>query len=183
MLTVITGPMFAGKTSTLIAFIEAHRIADNHVLAFKPRRDDRYSDGHYVTHDGQKLPVKSISKLDDVFIDVFFNSPGTDVVCFDEAQFFNPDELLNLVDILLQHEYSVIVAGLSQDSFGKPFGAMPQLMATADRVIPLSAVCVKCKAIGAATRTYRKCDSKEQVVVGGADIYEPRCFGCWNQKD
>lgn len=183
MLTVITGPMFAGKTSTLIALIEAHKIAGQKVLAFKPHRDDRYNENAYVTHDGQELAVQSVESLDEVFIEVFGNNPNVDVVCFDEGQFFNPADLIKTVEMLTKHDYSVVVAGLAQDSFGKPFGAMPQVMAMADRLIPLSAVCVKCKSIGAATRTHRKCDSTEQVVVGGKDIYEPRCFRCWREED
>ena len=102
------------------------------------------------------------------------------VICIDEAQFFS-EEIIDLVNHILMLGKSAIVAGLSQDSFGKPFGSMPHLLAVADRIISLSAVCSKCRGIGAATRTYRKCESKEQVVVGGADTYEPRCFGCWSK--
>jgi thymidine kinase len=74
----------------------------------------------------------------------------------------------------------VIVAGLPQDSYGKPFGAMPTILAMADNIVCLKAVCSKCKKINSATRTYRKIQDKAQVVVGGIDMFEPRCFECWS---
>jgi len=89
--------------------------------------------------------------------------------------------LLLEVDFLLSTGKSVICAGLAQDAFGKPFGPMPLLLSRADNIIHLTAVCAKCKGIGKATRTFRRGESKEQTVVGGAELYEPRCYECWRK--
>ena len=96
----------------------------------------------------------------------------------DEAQFFKRSEILTCITEWEEWAH-VIVAGLAQDSFGKPFGAMPEILAVADNIVCLKAVCSKCKKINSATRTYRKVKSNEQIVVGGIDSFEPRCFECW----
>jgi thymidine kinase len=104
-----------------------------------------------------------------------------DVVVIDEAQFFNSDNLISVVGDLLYHNgKTIILSGLSQDSSGKPFGAMPHLLAIADDIIHLKAVCAKSKKIGAATRTFRKdVSNTNQVAVGGSELYEPRSFDEW----
>jgi thymidine kinase len=105
-----------------------------------------------------------------------------DVLLFDEAQFFAKEPMEALIRrTICSWGYDVIIAGLSQDSSGKPFGAMPFLLAVADEVITLKAVCAKCKGINMATRTFRTDGSTEQVAVGGSEMYEPRCFSCWEE--
>lgn len=186
MLTVITGPMFSGKSSALISKATSHVIAGDTVIAFKPRSDDRYDLENIVTHYGERFtayPIDTdnvVTETYKVFSRYSKDNIHPDVILFDEAQFFNKDQMLATAKDCIEWAH-VIVAGLAQDSFGKPFGAMPELLSFADNIVCLRAVCSKCKKVNAATRTYRKTNSNEQVAVGGIDMYEPRCFRCWNE--
>ena len=186
MLTVITGPMFSGKSSKIISMGTAHCIAGHYVLAFKASNDNRYDETHITTHSFQKYPAVPVKpteplKIRDKVLE-FENATmeGVDVVIIDEAQFFSK-EIINLIeDLLYNHRKTIIVSGLSQDSSGKPFGAMPHLLAIADDIIHLKAVCSKSKGIGTATRTFRKdVSNTNQVAVGGSEMYEPRSFNEW----
>jgi len=176
MLTVIVGSMMSGKSSRLISIINSHIIAGNSVIVFKPQKDTRCGN-KIITHCGRDYPAHSIKNSTDA-LNTYVDAH--DVVCFDEAQFFD-NYLPYEVDNLLKCGYEVICAGLSQDSFGQPFGPMPQLLCKADKIIHLTAVCVKCKSIAAATRTFRKVSAKEQVFIGGTSMYEARCFDCWKE--
>lgn len=184
MLTVITGPMFSGKSSALISRGVSHVIAGDGVIAFKPVIDDRYDLDNIVTHRGNKFLAYTIStdNLWDEANEIFSKYPLGDldvnVLLIDEAQFFKKSEILMAVNEWNEWAH-IIIAGLAQDSYGKPFGAMPELLAFADNIVCLKAVCSKCKTVSAATRTYRKTKDKSQVVVGGIDSFEPRCFECW----
>ena len=184
MLTVIHGPMFAGKTSRLISIARANIIAGKDVVGFKPSNDNRYPGENITTHDELEFPAFVIDKKKpqtclDKIVAVQHRA---DVIIFDEAQFFEIEPMKALIKRAVCHlGYDVIVAGLSMDSGGRAFGAMPHLLAVSDEIISLKAVCAKCKRVNMATRTFRKDDSTEQVVVGGADIYEPRCFACWEE--
>lgn len=182
MLTVISGPMFSGKTSRLISMIKANIIAKNEVEVFKPSNDSRYGLEYISTHDGVEIKAEILDvnrPLESYYIDDWF--PTKAVVFFEECQFFKPDDFVLLVKRIMAEKRNVICAGLPNDFKGEPFGAMPQLMAMADEVISLKAVCSKCKEIGMATRTFRKTKDTEQTVVGGAEMYEPRCYGCWKE--
>ena len=186
MLTVITGPMFSGKTSRLISLIDSNIIADMGTLIFKPSNDTRYDATNMIkTHSGRYSPAMAVDKnkpmdILSCLLNYETEQFNVNTVAIDEVQFFKPDVICQLVNHLLFIEKRhVIVAGLSNDFEGKPFGAMPNLLSMADEIISLKAVCAKCKKINGATRTYRKSDSKEQTVVGGAETYEPRCFDCW----
>ena len=179
MLTVVTGPMFAGKSERLISICLSNGIAGNKVQAFKPRRDDRHPFASIRTHSGSEYPATIV---EDDLTGFLFIHTAADVYVFDEAQFFDSDSLWFVVkQLLFKYNKSVVVGGLCQDSFGKQFGAMPTILSMADEIILLKAVCAKCKRLNSASRTYRKTDSKEQTVVGGVDIYEPRCFDCWKK--
>jgi len=185
MLTVITGPMFAGKTSFLINFLIANEKVGRVVACFKPLEDNRYSEESIKSHNGVEhisIPIQSPyeAKLT-VSAAPFTNGVVVDVVGFDEAQFFNPLHLQAVVTELLGTGVDVIIAGLAQNSFGEPFGAMGSLMAMADEVVHLPAICAKCK-LNKATRTYRKSSSTDRVLVGGSKDYEPRCYKCWSKK-
>jgi thymidine kinase len=190
MLTVITGPMFSGKTERLISLCTAHYFAGHEVMAFKPSNDDRYNGSFITSHANAKWLAEPVRP--DKSIQICNNateccsrahSPNfhIDVVAIDEAQFFESQDLIKAVETLLyEFEMSVIISGLSQDSDGKPFGAMPHLLAIADDIIHLKSVCAKSKKIGAATRTYRKDKTNtNQVAVGGSEMYEPRSFETW----
>lgn len=190
MLTVITGPMFSGKTERLISLCTAHFFAGNKVMAFKPVNDNRYETEFIVSHSQQKwkcMPTHTCasSKIPTtVGADYYRTGVKTDVVAIDEAQFFSKKSLIEAVEEMLYEDgLTVIVSGLSQDSEGKPFGAMPYLLAIADDIVHLKSVCAKTKKIGTATRTYRKDKSnKNQVAVGGAEMYEPRSFEAWLEQ-
>jgi len=184
-LEVITGCMFCGKTEELLRRIERARIAKKKVLVLKPEIDTRYSEEEVVTHYGRSFPCHRIPL--DVTITTLEQQLGNilkeaEVIGFDEAHFFS-SHFTELCEALVEQGKRVIVAGLDLDFRGKPFGRMPQLLALADEVIKLQAVCVKCGA--PATRTQRLIDGKPAprnapvVVVGGLDMYEARCRECW----
>lgn len=183
MLTVITGPMFSGKSSALISRCMANVIAGRYTIVFKPDNDTRYDKNltKVTSHNMETFPAVAIDRgTPQACWDIILVSESKpDVVAFDEAQFFARDDMLEVVDDLVKDGYDVILAGLSQDFKGNPFGAMPELLASADEILSLRAVCSKCKGIGIATRTYRKSGDGEQVVVGGIDKYEARCYTCW----
>lgn len=184
MLTVIHGPMFAGKSTRLVALARANIIAGRDVVGFKPSNDNREPGDNISTHDELEFPAFVINKdkPQNCFDKIRSAGHKVDVILFDEAQFFDKSAMETLIQkAVCNWGYDVIVAGLSQDSNGSPFGAMPLLLAVADEVITLKAVCTKCKSINMATRTFRTDGSTEQVAVGGAEMYEPRCFTCWEE--
>ena len=184
MLTVIHGPMFAGKSTRLVSLARANIIAGRDVVGFKPSNDNRHPGENISTHDEIQFPAFVINKNkpQECFDSIRSAGHKVDVLIFDEAQFFTKEPMEALIKrAVCNWGYDVIVAGLSMDSEGRPFGAMPYLLAVADEIISLKAVCVKCKSINMATRTFRKDGTTEQVAVGGAEMYEPRCFTCWEE--
>ncbi len=172
---VICGSMFSGKTEELIRRIKRARIANLSVELFKPTIDTRYDEQKIVSHDSNS----SISTPIDNSQKILLMAQHIDVIGIDEAQFFD-DELPKVVDELAYRGVRVIIAGLDMDFTGKPFGQMPFLMAKADYVTKLHAICVCCGNI--ANYSYRKIKNEEQVVIGELDIYEPRCRVCYNEK-
>lgn len=182
MLTVITGPMFSGKSSRLITMGMANSIAGRKVLGFKPSNDTRYG-RDIVSHNGVSFPAISINKDNPYKCIEYIKEEKPDVVLFDEVQFFDIEKFTSLIlYIAIVNRYDVVCSGLTQDYMGNPFGATPNILAMADDIICLRAVCSKCKKLDTATRTYRKTKDKEQVVVGGSNMYEPRCFDCWSES-
>lgn len=183
MLTVFTGPMYAGKSSALISRAMAHVIAGKFVLAFKPVNDDRFDKINIVSHSNYSFPAipLEINSPSDIFLHISdYSSTGTnvDVVCIDEAQFF--EGIYEVVRELVYYEKKiVIVSGLSQDYKGEPFGEMPELLAIADDIVHLKSVCNKSKQINTATRTFKKKHNGQQVEVGGKELYEARSFKHW----
>lgn len=184
MLTVITGPMFCGKTSRLISLIETNIIAGFKAIVFFPSNDIRYGSINTIrTHSGRALSAKKVNKKSPTCMLSLCQERKVDVIGIDEAQFFNASELnATVTNLLFLQKKHIIVAGLANDFEGRPFGAMPDLLGLADEIISLKAVCAKCKTIGTATRTFRKTEDKTQTVIGGSEIYEPRCFICWMEK-
>jgi len=183
MLTVITGPMWSGKTSKLISIAKSNLIAGNKIAVYKPSNDDRYSVEGIATHDGREIPAGMLDRHnpDKLWFNGFYAtkySPDR-VLFFDECQFFNTDKFCWLIRKLLDRD--IICAGLANDFQGFPFGPMPYLLSVADCIVSLKAVCVKCRKIDTATRTFRTTNDTRQTVVGGADMYEPRCFDCWKK--
>ncbi|MEP6647038.1 MAG: thymidine kinase [Saprospiraceae bacterium] len=170
---VICGSMFSGKTEELIRRIKRAKIAEQSIEIFKPSVDTRYSTQDVVSHDANVIasfPVATAAEILNV-------SPDVMVIGIDEAQFF--DEKLPLVcEELALRGHRVIVAGLDTDFRGRPFGPIPDLLAIAEYITKLHAICHHCGNL--ATHTYRLTDDSETVVLGERNIYEARCRYCFS---
>ncbi|MRG48231.1 thymidine kinase [Chitinophaga sp. SYP-B3965] len=169
---VICGSMFSGKTEELIRRLKRARIANLSLEIFKPAMDTRYDEMNIVSHDESKIlstPVDSSQQI-------LLLGQGIDVVGIDEAQFFDA-ELPNVCDQLALSGIRVIVAGLDMNFQGEPFGPIPQLLAKADYITKLHAICVICGNI--ATFSYRKSADTHTILLGEKDLYEPRCRHCF----
>lgn len=168
---VICGSMFSGKTEELIRRLKRVKIANLKAEIFKPAIDMRYDEIKIVSHDTnfiQSTPVESSQNI-------LLLAQGADVVGIDEAQFFD-EEIVNVCEQLAMRGIRVIVAGLDMDYTGKPFGQMPNLLAIADYITKLHAICVKCGNI--ANISYRKSSEGGQILIGEKEEYEPRCRNC-----
>ena len=173
---VVCGCMFSGKTEELIRRLKRARIADLKVEVFKPLLDTRYDANNIVSHDTSSVlanPVERSEQLLQV-------NAETSVVGVDEAQFFD-SEIANVCESLALRGMRVIVAGLDMDYLGNPFGQMPNLLAKADYITKLHAICVKCGNI--ANISYRKTKTEGQILLGEKDVYEPRCRHCCQLED
>ncbi len=169
---VVCGPMFSGKTEELIRRMKLALIAKQRVQVFKPHLDDRYANEYIISHSEQKVICTPVKTSADVLTLVRDN---TRVVGVDEAQFFD-DGIVDVCEKLANRGIRVVAAGLDQDFMGAPFGKMPELLAVAESVLKLSAVCMVCG--GEATKSQRLVRSNEQIVVGSGELYEARCRAC-----
>ncbi len=169
---VITGSMFSGKTEELIRRLRRARIAQQKVEIFKPQVDTRYSEDEIVSHDRNAIR----STVIDVAARMELLADDVDVVGVDEAQFFD-DELVAVVNKLADRGVRVIVAGLDKDFQGRAFGPMPLLLAQAEYVTKVHAICVCCGDL--ASYSFRKTTDTEKVVLGSQENYEPRCRACF----
>jgi thymidine kinase len=168
---VICGSMFSGKTEELIRRLKRVKIANLKVEIFKPAIDVRYDEVKIVSHDTNSIHSTPVENAHAILL----MSEGVDVVGIDEAQFFD-EEIAFVCEQLSLKGIRVIVAGLDMDYQGKPFGQMPNLLAVADYITKLHAVCMKCG--GMASISYRKIATGGQVLLGEKDIYEARCREC-----
>ncbi|MFZ1705573.1 MAG: thymidine kinase [Saprospiraceae bacterium] len=169
---VICGSMFSGKTEELIRRIKRAKYANQKIKIFKPSRDTRYDIENVVSHDENSissLPI-SISK------EIYQNVADVNVVGIDEAQFFD-ETLPEVCQKLAIRGIRVIVAGLDMDFKGRPFGPMPSLLAVAEYITKVHAICPHCGNL--ATHSYRLSDEQDTVVLGEKDKYEPRCRMCF----
>src|SRR6476659_2524109 len=173
---VICGSMFSGKTEELIRRLKRARIANLKVEIFKPAIDVRYDEIKIVSHDENYIQSTPIDNSQTILL----MAQDVDVVGLDEAQFFD-DQITTVCDELAKRGVRVIVAGLDMDYTGKPFGQMPFLMAKADYVTKLHAICVRCGNI--ANYSYRKSADGGQILVGVKEMYEPRCRHCFFEKE
>lgn len=166
---MLTGPMFSGKTEALIKHVLA---ADKYMMAkaFKPTLDTRFKDSYIHSHGGSK--IKSYP-LDPEAMDLPLN---VGLIAIDEAQFLSLDAIPRIMEALRRGQ-NVVLSGLDLDAFGRPFGPMPWLMAFANDVRKLSGTCAQCSL--PSTRSQRLIKSDEAILVGGSDIYEPRCLACF----
>jgi thymidine kinase len=170
---VIAGSMFSGKSEELIRRVRRAQIARQKVQIFKPAVDARYDAHHIVSHSDMKMPSEVVASADDVLARV---QAETEVVGIDEGQFFKGD-LVEAASTLADRGVRVIVAGLDQDYLGRPFEPIPQLMAVAEYVDKMLAICMQCGA--PANRSQRLVATAGRVVVGGAAEYEARCRSCF----
>ena len=176
---VICGSMFSGKSEELIRRLRRAEIAGQRVLVVKPALDVRYESDKVCSHDGRAWEAHCVQRADEVLL-----TPGVeeaDVVAIDEAQFMD-DELPHVIGFLADRGKRVIVAGLDQDFRGMPFGPMPEVLAVAEFVDKLQAICSVCGA--PASRTQRLVDGRPAfehdplIKVGAAESYEARCRRC-----
>lgn len=170
---VICGSMFSGKTEELIRRLKRAKIANQKVEIFKPKVDTRYDVRKVVSHDDNSIlatPIEHSSKLLDL-------GESVGVIGIDEAQFFDED-LPEVCQKLALHGKRIIAAGLDMDYRGKPFGPMPNLLAVAEYITKVHAICQHCGNL--ATHSYRLSMEGETVVLGEKDLYEPRCRTCYH---
>lgn len=169
MLTVIHGCMFAGKTEELIRRLNRLQYANKTFVLYKPSIDIRYNESMVTTHDGYSLPAIRISSPKEIHPHEY------DVVGIDEIQFFKP-EIVEIIEMIRQ-KHDVICAGLSTDYMGQPFETVAYLMALADELVHVKAICIHCGK--PATRSYLTISSKSRVNIGGKEKYCALCSECF----
>ena len=173
---VITGPMFSGKSEELIRRLKRAQIARRRVMCFKPDLDVRYHRTAIASHSAQTLDARTVANVGELKAELLPVIREVEVIGVDEAQFFEP-ALVGLTLELMHMGKRVILAGLDTTFAGEPFAPVPELMAVADEVVKLSAVCIRCGA--PAVHTQRLGQSQTLVVVGAAGLYEARCRACF----
>lgn len=172
---IICGSMFSGKSEELIRRVRRAQFAKQKIAVFKPKIDNRYSDQAVVSHNGASFIAKPISHSIEILHHV---EPEIDIVAIDEVQFFD-EGIVRVIQQLADKGFRVIAAGLDQDFRGEPFGQMPALLAIAEQITKLQAVCTVCGS--PASRTQRLIDGKPAsyfdpvILVGASEAYEPRC--------
>jgi thymidine kinase len=172
---VICGSMFSGKTEELIRRLKRAKIAKQNVEIFKPHIDIRYHAANVVSHDSNYIhstPVKSSTQILSL-------TKTVEVVGIDESQFFD-DKLPAVCDELAARGVRVIAAGLDMDYLGKPFGPLPQLMAIAEYVTKVHAICIKCGSL--ANHSHRTVDNSARILVGEQESYIPLCRRCFVEE-
>jgi thymidine kinase len=175
---LICGSMFSGKTEELIRRMRRAGFARQQVQVFKPAIDTRYATERVTSHNGINIEAQPVESAQDIVAQVEAN---TTVVAIDEVQFFD-DAIIDVCETLAEQGKRIICAGLDMDFRGVPFGPMPHLMARAEKVIKLHAICVKCGED--ASRTQRLIEGRPAayddpiVLVGAAEVYEARCRRC-----
>ena len=171
---VICGSMFSGKTEELIRRMKRAQFANLKVEIFKPSIDVRYSEEEVVSHDSNAIHSTPVESAQNILL----MTADVDVVGIDEAQFFD-DGIVEVCRKLADSGIRVIVAGLDMDYMGVPFGPMPALMATAEYVTKVHAICVRCGDL--AHHSHRLTTDDKQVLLGAHDTYQPICRHCFNE--
>lgn len=170
---VICGSMFSGKTEELIRRLKRAKIANQKVEIFKPKLDTRYDEAKVVSHDANFILSTPIDHSDQLL----HLTDGVNVIGIDEAQFFDPELPQNCQKLALRG-IRIIVAGLDMDFRGKPFGPMPNLLAVAEYITKVHAICQHCGNL--ATHSFRLAQEHDTVVLGEKDLYEARCRTCYH---
>jgi thymidine kinase len=171
---VITGSMFSGKTEELIRRLRRSQYAGLKVEIFKPSLDKRYSETRVVSHDDKSIvstPVDNASAI-------LLYAGDVDVVGIDEAQFFD-NSIVEVCNQLADNGIRIVIAGLDMDFMGKPFGPMPALLAIAEYVTKVHAICMRCGNL--AQYSFRKSEEAQVVLIGEKNLYEPLCRNCYNE--
>ena len=171
---VICGSMFSGKTEELIRRLRRAKFANQELLLFKPKIDRRYSEENVVSHNGISFEAIQIDSPKEILE----HWKKERIVAIDEAQFFDMD-VVKVVNQLASKGVRVVCAGLDMDYQGNPFGPIPNLLASAEYVTKVHAICMSCGNL--AQFSHRKSKEKEQVLVGAVDEYEPLCRSCYNK--
>ena len=171
---VITGSMFSGKTEELIRRLRRAQFAGQKVEIFKPSLDKRYSETRVVSHDDKSIistPVDNASAI-------LLLAGDVEVVGIDEAQFFD-DSIIEVCNELADNGVRIVIAGLDMDFMGKPFGPIPALLAVAEYVTKVHAICMRCGNL--AQYSFRKSEDSQVVLLGEKNLYEPLCRNCYNE--
>lgn len=171
---VITGSMFSGKTEELIRRLRRARFAGLKVEIFKPSLDNRYSETNVVSHDERAITSTPVDNSSSILL----LAGDVDVVGIDEAQFFD-GSIVEVCNSLANNGVRVIAAGLDMDFMGNPFGPMPALLAIAEYITKVHAICMRCGNL--ASYSYRKSEESQVVLLGEKSIYEPLCRSCYNE--
>lgn len=172
---VICGSMFSGKTEELIRRLNRALLAHQQVAIFKPTIDQRYSKDKVVSHNDNSIPSTPVNFSSDILL----RANSCEVIGIDEAQFFD-DAIIDVVDQLANQGKRVIIAGLDMNFKGEPFAPMDKLMAIAEYITKVHAICMECGRV--ASYSYRRTKSKQTVVLGEKDIYEALCRRCFYEK-
>jgi len=172
---VITGSMFSGKTEELIRRLRRASFAGLKVEIFKPSLDKRYSETRVVSHDDKSIISTPVDNASAILLYV----GDVDVVGIDEAQFFDAS-IVEVCNKLADDGIRIVVAGLDMDSMGKPFGPMPALLAIAEYVTKVHAICMRCGNL--AQYSFRKSEEEQVVLLGEKNLYEPLCRKCYNKS-
>jgi thymidine kinase len=170
---VITGSMFSGKTEELIRRLRRAQFAGLKVEIFKPSLDNRYSETRVVSHDDKSIistPVDNASAI-------LLLAGDVNVVGIDEAQFFD-NSIVEVCNTMADNGIRIVIAGLDMDFMGKPFGPMPALLAIAEYVTKVHAICMRCGNL--AQYSFRKSGDEQVVLLGEKNLYEPLCRNCYN---
>jgi thymidine kinase len=171
---LITGSMFSGKTEELIRRLRRAQFAGLKVEIFKPSLDKRYSETRVVSHDDKSISSTPVDNATSILL----LAGDCDVIGVDEAQFFD-QSIVDVCNKLADNGKRIIVAGLDMDFMRVPFGPMPALLAIAEYVTKVHAICMRCGNL--AHYSYRKSNEAQQVLLGEKDIYEPLCRSCYNK--
>lgn len=174
---VICGSMFSGKTEELLRRIRRAQFANQKIEIFKPAIDTRYDDEAVVSHDATSMMSTAVNNSAEILI--YVNMESVEVVAIDEVQFFD-EGIVSVCNKLADNGIRVIVAGLDMDYQRNPFGAMPQLMASAEYVTKTHAICVRCG--GLAQYSDRTVINDKQVLLGEKESYQPLCRHCYLEK-
>ena len=172
---VICGSMFSGKTEELLRRLKRAEFAKLNIAVFKPKIDKRYDTQKVVSHDENTTQAIAVEGAKDI-LELTNNAQ---VVAIDEAQFFDTG-LVDVCNILANAGVRVIIAGLDMDFLGKPFGVIPQILAIAEHITKVHAICVDCSAI--ANHSFRKTTDKNLVQIGEKEEYKPLCRNCFTHN-